>query len=67
MTPEILHVDDLTELLGPEVDVAVVVDVVRAFTVAPWCLEQGAARLLLASACPMRRASSPGPTSPAGP
>lgn len=29
-------------------DVAVVIDVVRAFTVAPWILRQGAAQLLLA-------------------
>ena len=44
------HVDDL--LRHPRADtgadVAVVIDVVRAFTVAPWCLEQGASRLLLA-------------------
>lgn len=48
MIPSIVHVDDLRAPLGPEVDVAVVVDVLRAFTVAPWCLERGAARLLLA-------------------
>lgn len=46
--PRIVHVDDLTEPLGPDVDIAVVVDVLRAFTVAPWCLARGAARLLLA-------------------
>ncbi|WP_162458408.1 2-phosphosulfolactate phosphatase [Pseudactinotalea terrae] len=40
------HVNDLQ---GPiEADVAVVIDVVRAFTVAPWCLARGAERLLLA-------------------
>src|SRR5690606_36621260 len=40
------HVDDLT---GPvAADVAVVIDVVRAFTVAPWCLARGAERLLFA-------------------
>lgn len=49
----VCHVDDLdhdgvaTRAVG-RADVAVVVDVVRAFTVAPWCLHRGAARLLLA-------------------
>ncbi len=48
MTPRLVHVDDLAEPLGADVDVAVVVDVIRAFTVAPWCLERGASRHLLA-------------------
>lgn len=48
MSHRIVHVDDLEGPLGPEVDVAVVIDVLRAFTVAPWCLERGAERLLLA-------------------
>lgn len=48
MRTRTVHVDDLTEPLGPDVDVAVVVDVIRAFTVAPWCLARGAVRLLLA-------------------
>lgn len=48
MRPTIVHVDELSEPLGPSVDIAVVVDVLRAFTVAPWCLQRGAARLLLA-------------------
>ena len=51
MTHRIVHVNDLersVERIGSEVDVAVVIDVVRAFTVAAWCLERGAARLLLA-------------------
>lgn len=40
------HVNDLT---GPiDADVAVVIDVIRAFTVAPWCLARGASRLLFA-------------------
>lgn len=48
------HVDDLSHP-GPareaaaRADVAVVIDVIRAFTVAPWCLERGAAAVLLAS------------------
>ena len=45
------HVDDLSGP-GPDrsgtPDVAVVIDVVRAFTVTPWCLARGAARVLLA-------------------
>lgn len=48
MTPRIVHVDDLEGPLGQDVDVAVVVDVLRAFTVAPWSLARGASRLLLA-------------------
>lgn len=48
MSLRIVHVNDLAEPLGPEVDVAVVVDVLRAFTVSPWCLARGAHRLLLA-------------------
>lgn len=48
MRTRTVHVDDLTEPLGPDVDIAVVVDVIRAFTAAPWCLARGAARLLLA-------------------
>lgn len=48
MNPRIVPVSDLAEPLGPDVDVAVVVDVIRAFTVAPWCLARGASRLLLA-------------------
>lgn len=42
-----VHVDDLSPT-DVEVDVAVVIDVVRAFTVAPWCIERGADPLLLA-------------------
>ncbi len=44
------HVDDLEVDAGPAdgVDVAVVIDVIRAFTTAPWCLARGAARLLMA-------------------
>lgn len=51
MAPRIVHVNDLTGPSGPrgpDVDIAVVVDVLRAFTVAPWCLARGASRLLLA-------------------
>lgn len=47
MRTRIVHVDDIEAPLD-DVDVAVVVDVLRAFTVAPWCLARGAARLLLA-------------------
>lgn len=46
------HVDDLGQPGVPDlgqVDIAVVIDVVRAFTVAPWCLARGAERLLLAA------------------
>ena len=46
MSHRIVHVDDLSEPLVS--DVAVVVDVLRAFTVAPWCLARGADRHLLA-------------------
>lgn len=46
MAVEIHHLDALPSLEG--FDVAVVIDVVRAFTVAPWVLRQGARRLLLA-------------------
>ncbi len=44
------HVDDLTEPGPPTTapDVAVVIDVIRAFTVTPWCLARGAAQVLLA-------------------
>jgi 2-phosphosulfolactate phosphatase len=42
------HVDDLPESGSPP-DVAVVIDVVRAFTVAPWVLARGADRLLFAA------------------
>lgn len=49
MLPEIRHIDDLGSTCGLEdYDVAVVIDVIRAFTVAPWILRQGARRLLLA-------------------
>jgi len=41
------HVDDLPES-GAAPDVAVVIDVIRAFTVAPWVLARGADRLLFA-------------------
>lgn len=41
-----LHVDDLDASV--DADVAVVIDVIRAFTVAPWCLARGAQRLLFA-------------------
>jgi 2-phosphosulfolactate phosphatase len=41
------HVNDLD---GPvDADIAVVIDVIRAFTVAPWCLARGAERLLFAA------------------
>jgi len=40
-----LRADDLTN----RCDVAVVIDVIRAFTTAPWILRQGASRLLLAA------------------
>ncbi|GAB2608208.1 2-phosphosulfolactate phosphatase [Pseudactinotalea suaedae] len=40
------HVDDLEGAV--DADVAVVIDVIRAFTVAPWCLSRGAERLLFA-------------------
>lgn len=52
MSHRVVHVNDLegsSTSLGPEVDVAVVIDVLRAFTVSPWCLARGADRLLLAS------------------
>lgn len=51
MSHRIVHVNDLTGShgpLGPEVEVAVVIDVLRAFTVAPWCFARGGERLLLA-------------------
>ncbi|WP_420115052.1 2-phosphosulfolactate phosphatase [Pseudactinotalea sp.] len=41
-----LHVNDLDASV--DADVAVVIDVIRAFTVAPWCLARGAQRLLFA-------------------
>jgi 2-phosphosulfolactate phosphatase len=52
----ICHVDDLPPLVHAESrpdgadgpGVAVVIDVIRAFTVAPWCLARGAAALFLA-------------------
>lgn len=42
-----IHVDDLPRS-GASPDVAVVIDVIRAFTVAPWVLARGADRLLFA-------------------
>lgn len=48
MRTRTVHVAELTEPLGQDADIAVVVDVIRAFTVAPWCLERGALRHLLA-------------------
>ncbi|MDO5503353.1 MAG: 2-phosphosulfolactate phosphatase [Actinomycetia bacterium] len=49
MECQTIHLRDLTpqESLA-QFDVAVVIDVIRAFTVAPWILAQGAATLLLA-------------------
>lgn len=41
------HVNDLDGAV--DADVAVVIDVIRAFTVAPWCLARGARQLLFAS------------------
>jgi 2-phosphosulfolactate phosphatase len=46
MDVRIVHVDDLDE--PPRTDAAIVIDVLRAFTVAPWCLARGAQTLLLA-------------------
>lgn len=50
MLIDVRHADDLAseESLGEDYDLAVVVDVIRAFTVAAWVLRQGAGRLLLA-------------------
>lgn len=47
MLTEIRHLDDV----GPanSADAVVVVDVIRAFTTAPWCYEAGARSVLLAS------------------
>lgn len=46
---DVCHADDLDpgDDLGRRYDLAVVIDVVRAFTVAPWILRQGAVRLFL--------------------
>jgi 2-phosphosulfolactate phosphatase len=41
-----VHLDDVRQL--PSVDAAVVIDVLRAFTVAPWCYARGAHDVLLA-------------------
>ncbi|MEI2775343.1 MAG: 2-phosphosulfolactate phosphatase [Tetrasphaera sp.] len=50
MGVRISHIRDLgEELSGGDWDVVVVIDVIRAFTVAPWVLRQGARRLLLAA------------------
>lgn len=50
MQIDLCHANDLApdEDLGDTYDLAVVIDVIRAFTAAPWVLRQGAARLLLA-------------------
>lgn len=50
MQIDLRHANDLgpDEALGDTYDMAVVIDVIRAFTAAPWVLRQGAARLLLA-------------------
>jgi 2-phosphosulfolactate phosphatase len=41
-----VHVEEVPQL--PRVDAAVVIDVLRAFTVAPWCYARGARDVLLA-------------------
>lgn len=47
------HLSELTPATPAEAwDLAVVIDVIRAFTVAPWVLRRGAARLLLAPGAP---------------
>lgn len=44
-----IHTQHVNDLTGPvDADLAVVIDVIRAFTVAPWCLARGASRLLFA-------------------
>lgn len=50
MQIDLRHANDLgpDEALGETYDMAVVIDVIRAFTAAPWVLRQGAARLFLA-------------------
>mgnify|MGYP001189185504 CR=1 FL=1 len=47
MRTDIVHLDDLPP--GATADAVVVIDVCRAFTVAPWCYGVGAASVLLAS------------------
>lgn len=50
MRIEVRHADDIRpgEDLAAHHDLAVVIDVLRAFTVAPWLLRRGASRVLLA-------------------